>query len=273
MTNALVNDGPGLEIRMLDTNDDIAALVAVFDEIWRPDPGNRPVSTDMLRALIHSGNYVSGAYLDGALVGGSVGFFGSPVGLDLHSHMAGVSAAGRGRNVGYALKVHQRDWALDRGIEQITWTFDPLVARNAFFNLGKLGAVPTSYHRDFYGDIGDELGGADESDRLLVTWHLADPRPAIAADVKKLAAAGAVHAIDDSDPGVPRVLADQLDADVVVVSIPADIETMRRENPEASARWRFASRAVLERLLADGERSASFDRSGRYVFAKAGALR
>lgn len=80
----------------------------------------------------------------GVLVGGSVGFFGAPLGVDLHSHMAGVSAVGRGRNVGYALKFHQRGWASERGIEQITWTFDPLVARNAYFDLGKLGAVPTS---------------------------------------------------------------------------------------------------------------------------------
>lgn len=257
---------------MLETNDHIAALVAVFDEIWRPDPGNRPVSTDMLRALVHSGNYVSGAYLDGDLVGGSVGFFGSPLGLDLHSHMAGVSTAGRGRNVGYALKFHQRDWALQRGIEQITWTFDPLVARNAFFNLGKLGALPTSYHRDFYGDVGDELGGGDESDRLLVTWHIKDPRPVPAPDSGSLTAAGAVTVIDDSVPGEPRVVPDSMHAEVIVVPIPTDIETMRREDPAAASRWRLASRVVLEELLADGERTAAFDRTGRYVFAKSGAL-
>lgn len=170
----------------------------------------------------------------GVLVGGSVGFFGAPLGVDLHSHMAGVSAVGRGRNVGYALKFHQRGWASERGIEQITWTFDPLVARNAYFDLGKLGAVPTSYHRDFYGDIGDELGGADESDRLLVTWHLADARAGVAPDTEKLRAEHAAVAIDDSDPRDPRVRPDHLYSDVVV-PIPADIETVKREDPASAS--------------------------------------
>ncbi|STS10865.1 Uncharacterized conserved protein [Gordonia bronchialis] len=99
-----------------------------------------PVSTDMLRALSHAGNYVAGAFIGDHLAGGSVGFFGAPVGHTLHSHITGVSKRGRGHNVGYALKMHQRTWALHRGLRTITWTFDPLVARNAYFNITKLGA-------------------------------------------------------------------------------------------------------------------------------------
>ncbi|NED67426.1 GNAT family N-acetyltransferase, partial [Streptomyces sp. SID10244] len=122
-------------------------------DVWHPDPGNRPVSVDMLRALSHAGNYVAGAYVGDRLAGGSVGFFAAPVGHTLHSHITGVSRIGRGHNVGHALKMHQREWAVARGLQTITWTFDPLVARNAYFNVAKLGAVPVAYHRDFYGEL------------------------------------------------------------------------------------------------------------------------
>ncbi|PJI52362.1 hypothetical protein CTI14_43535, partial [Methylobacterium radiotolerans] len=77
------------------------------------------------------------------------GFFASPGRRALHSHIAGVSGRMRGRSVGFALKVHQRAWALSEGLEEISWTFDPLISRNAHFNLVKLAAEPTSYHRNF----------------------------------------------------------------------------------------------------------------------------
>lgn len=253
---------------MLESDDDIVTLVALFDEIWRPDPGNRPVSTDMLRALIHAGNYVSGAYLDGVLIGGSVGFFAAPAGQVLHSHITGVGERGRGRSVGYALKFHQREWALERGISDITWTFDPLVARNAYFNLAKLGAVPAEYHVDFYGDIGDELGGADESDRVLVSWRLDHARPPAPAALESLGSA--VTAIDTSDPAHPRAVTDGLsEADVVVVPVPRDIEGMRRTDPAMASRWRKALRIALSELVENGDRRATFHRSAGYVFTTA----
>jgi predicted GNAT superfamily acetyltransferase len=252
---------------MIESNDDVVALVALFDEIWRPDPGNRPVSTDMLRALIHAGNYVSGAYLDGVLVGGSVGFFAAPVGQVLHSHITGVSDRGRGRSVGSALKYHQRDWALAQGISEITWTFDPLVARNAHFNLAKLGATLAAYYVDFYGDVGDELGGGDESDRLLVSWELAGPRPPAPVDAGTLA--GALTAIDAQDPAEPRASIEGLAAaGVVVVPVPPDIEAMRRENPAAASRWRSAVRVAMSELVGDGDVNVTFHRSVGYVFTR-----
>ncbi|WP_276206112.1 GNAT family N-acetyltransferase [Williamsia sp. 1135] len=265
MKSSPIPASSGLALRMLESNDDIVSLVGLFDEIWRPDPGNRPVSTDMLRALIHAGNYVSGAYLDDVLVGGSVGFFAAPAGRVLHSHITGVGDRGRGRSVGYALKFHQRDWALAQGISEITWTFDPLVARNAHFNLAKLGAAPLAYHVDFYGDVGDEIGGGDDSDRLLVTWPLDDPRPPMPLDADSLS--GAVTAIDTSDPSRPRAVVHHLSrADVVLVPVPRDIEAMRRVDPAAASRWRIALREVISELIGGGGRHVTFHRSGCYVF-------
>src|SRR5699024_8773798 len=106
-----------------------------YDRIWRPDPANPPVTTELLRALTKAGNYVTGAYDGAELIGACVGFFGEPAGAALHSHIAGVTGAARGRHVGFALKLHQRAWALRRGVREIAWTFDPLIRRNAYFNL------------------------------------------------------------------------------------------------------------------------------------------
>ena len=86
-----------------------------------------------------------------------------------------------GRHVGFALKLHQRAWALLRGVSEIAWTFDPLVSRNAYFNLVKLGAQPAEYLPNFYGTMLDTINGDDDSDRLLVRWRLRSPHVVAAA--------------------------------------------------------------------------------------------
>lgn len=256
----------GVEIHELSAPADLAALTRVFDDVWRPDPSDRPVSTDMLRALAHAGNYVAGAYVGDRLAGGSVGFFAAPVGETLHSHITGVSRAGRGHNVGLALKLHQREWARARGLARITWTFDPLVARNAYFNITKLGASPTAYLRDFYGDIHDEINAGAESDRLLVAWDLdATPPPETAETGDDLLAAGAQLAIDG--PADAPEAVDHPNVATLVVPVPRDIEAMRRSNQVAAARWRRALRDALVPVFAtDGPAPHTrFLRSGHYV--------
>ncbi|MCH5644235.1 MULTISPECIES: GNAT family N-acetyltransferase [unclassified Gordonia (in: high G+C Gram-positive bacteria)] len=266
---------PGVEIRELSSPDELEDLARVFDDVWRPDPANRPVSTDMLRALSHAGNYVTGAFIGDHLAGGSVAFFAAPVGQTLHSHITGVSRRGRGHHVGYALKMHQRRWALHRGLSTITWTFDPLVARNAYFNITKLGAEPCHYYEDFYGDIGDELGGDDDSDRVLASWDLrADDEPAAEANsAEELVASGAVLGID-IESGRPEARTDRFDpATTIVVPVPRDIEAMRHSHPVDAARWRIALREALSPLLVEGHsrRSVDFLRSGHYVLGAAGS--
>ena len=97
-----------------------------------------------------------------------VGFLGLHPSYSLHSHAAGVTAAGTGRGIGFALKQDQRAWALERGIGTVTWTYDPLVRRNAFFNLTRLGARPVEYVVDFYGEMTDAINTGQGSDRFMV---------------------------------------------------------------------------------------------------------
>ncbi|MFI6496673.1 GNAT family N-acetyltransferase [Nonomuraea typhae] len=239
-----------LEIRELGTLPEYVELFRLFDEIWRPEPGNPPVTVELMKVISHIGGYVAGVFRGGELVGGSVGL--PTADRALHSHVTGALP---GQGIGVELKRHQRAWALDRGITRITWTFDPLVRRNARFNLVKLGARPEEYLESFYGVMADAINEGDESDRLLAVWRLDR-----AAEPYTLE--GAVAGVAERD-GRPVVAA--ADGPVVLVATPPDIETLRREDPAAGKAWRLALREVLGGLMGEGAQVTGFTGDGKYV--------
>ena len=262
----------GVHIRELAEMDDLQRLCALIDEIWHPDPRSLPVSAEFLRALAYAGNYVVGAFAGDQLVGGCVGFFASPTARAMHSHIAGVSPRLPGKHVGFALKLHQRAWALSRDTTTIKWTFDPLVSRNAFFNVAKLATLPVEYLPDFYGAMDDIINAGDETDRLLVNWPLTADSVVRAcqgmesgADAARLRAAGAAVALDIDADGLPTIGEAGTGVPAVLVRVPLDIETVRRRHEPAARRWRHAVRDVLGGLMADGAQVTGFDRSGWYV--------
>jgi predicted GNAT superfamily acetyltransferase len=263
----------GVEIRELADVAGFAAVRRLYDGIWKPDPQNPLVTTELLRALSKSGGYVAGAYDGDGLVGACVGFSGAPAGAELHSHIAGVSAAALGRGVGYALKLHQRAWVLARGGSSVAWTFDPLVARNAYFNVVKLAATAVEYQPNFYGEMADEINGGDDTDRLLIRWELRDRRVGAACegqvrpgDARAERARGAVVGLDRTADGAP--VPGTLDGDTVLVAVPPDIAALRSTAPALARRWRAAVRDVLAPLLAGGARVTGFDRSGWYILGR-----
>jgi predicted GNAT superfamily acetyltransferase len=266
----------GVEVRELVTQHELSAVYRMYNDIWRPDPTNPPVTSELLRALSKAGNYIAGAFDRGELVGACVGFFGAPASNALHSHIAGVSGAARGRNVGFALKVHQRAWSMLHGVSKVAWTFDPLVRRNAYFNLVKLAACEGEYLTNFYGYMHDAINGRDDSDRMLVNWYL-DAPPVVAAcsgvpspaDADAERAAGAGIALAIRADGGPQL--GPLDGDTVLVAVPDDIEAMRVRDPGCAKDWRLAVRDSLGALLAGGARVTGFDRSGWYVVRRGGA--
>ena len=259
----------GVSVRELADLADLEGVVDLFSSIWGRT-ANPPVTIELLRAFSKAGNYVGGAFDGTRLVGACVGFFHAPAEDALHSHIAGVSPAATGRSIGFALKLHQRAWALLRGVSEIAWTFDPLVSRNAHFNLVKLAARPVEYLPNFYGPMVDSLNGDSESDRLLVRWQLRDPAvvlasagasvPAIGADEL---AAGAVVALGRAEDGTPEP--GRLDGATSLVAVPHDIELLRVSDPALAQHWRVAVREALSALVADGGRIDGFDRAGWYV--------
>jgi predicted GNAT superfamily acetyltransferase len=267
----------GVVVRELESLAELAAMTALFDEIWKPEAGGSSLQLDMLRAMTKAGSYATGAYdaASGALLGACFGFFGPPSHAELHSHVAGVRPAGLGRSVGFALKVHQRAWALRHGVRGIAWTYDPLIRRNAYFNLVKLGARPVEYLRNFYGVMDDAINGGTETDRVLVHWDLLSdlvaeasagkPRPASYADERARGAAVALSAGADGGPVAEGSPTSGPEAGVLLVGVPPDIEAMRPSDPARAAQWRTALREVLSPLLGSGAQVTGFDRNGWYV--------
>jgi predicted GNAT superfamily acetyltransferase len=257
----------GVEIRLLEEVGDFTRVAELFQSIWTKEGENSPVNVETLRALSKAGSYVGGAFEHDELVGACFGFFAAPEQRALHSHIAGVSTRMRGRSVGFALKVHQRAWALEEGLDEISWTFDPLISRNAHFNLVKLAASPTSYHRNFYGHMADALNGADDTDRMLVTWYIRDPRVVAACQGEPLTAgedrATAEPLLTVGDDLGP--LRHRTDARLVRVALPRDIESLRVAEPTLATAWRLALRETLGSSLEGGGRVLSFDRSGAYT--------
>ncbi|WP_329519117.1 GNAT family N-acetyltransferase [Spirillospora sp. NBC_01491] len=251
------------EVRELRELDELEALHRLIGDIWRPAPGAEPIQVEMLRALAHAGNYVAGAFSgDGRMVGLSVAFLADPPGVALHSHITGAVG---GRGVGLALKLHQREWALARGLSRITWTYDPLVRRNAYFNLVKLGARPGEYLPSFYGTIEDSINAGDETDRVLAVWPLPDPRVVAATRGEHVPVPvpdDAATALGEKDGWPVR---GGTDASTLLVAVPEDIEGLRRSAPEAARAWRTAVRDVLGGLLDDGARVTGFHRRTSYV--------
>lgn len=224
-------------IRDLDTVELILDAQGLLDSIRGPQ---RVVDAGTLRALQQSGNYVVGLFDgegdDERMVGASIAFFGEPGRRAMHSHITALIPEYRGRGWGRELKEHQRQWAFSREVGRITWTFDPLVARNAHFFLDVLGARVTGYSVNRYGIFGGGDAG-DESDRLDVEWAL--------ADIAKPPAADAV---------------------VETLEIPSDIESLRGSDPGAAHEWRTRLRAEMEHLLGRGLRVAGFDIERGYLF-------
>ena len=234
---ALPSDSAGrLRISLIEDPAGCQSLAELFDEVW-DHPNTLPAG--VMRALAHSGAYVSGAWLDGVLVAGSVAWHTSAAG-ELHSHIAGVRAAARGVGVGVALKEHQRLWAADHQMTTISWTYDPLVARNAWFNLTRLGARPVRYLVDFYGPMADGINRGDASDRLLVHWAV---RPEAKAPSR---------------------------SPTRTVAVPADIESLRRLDPATAAQWRLKVRHELGESMNAAWRVVGFDRLQGYLLAATG---
>lgn len=262
-------------VRTVAGLDELTAVEGLYEQIWRSQH-HAPIGTEMLRALSKGGNYVGVAYAGDTMVGACVGFFAAPSDLTLHSHIAGVLPQSARHGVGYALKLHQRAWALRRGIGIIEWTFDPLIARNAYFNLVKLAGRPTEYLPNFYGGMQDRINTGDDTDRLLLRWDLQAPlvvaacstqwKPRYAAELDRQDDVAVV--LGRGSAGEPVV--GTADAPTLLVAVPPDVERLRISDPQQATAWRLAVRNTLGELLGRGARARAFTRDGWYLLDAAG---
>jgi predicted GNAT superfamily acetyltransferase len=262
-----------VEVRELTTLTELQRAESLLSEIWGRPHDAPTIATELLRAFSTTGNYVAGAWRAHELVGAAAGIHArGEAGVYLYSVVAGVGPGHRTRHVGFALKQHQRAWALARDLDLITWTYDPLVRRNAYFNLTKLGADVTGYHEDFYGPMHDALNQGDESDRCVVSWRLAGERARVAAaggrvpESPDAARDDAVRILAAGDGGAPVCAA--ATGDVLLAWVPEDITAMRTGDRGQAQAWRSAARATLGRALAGGYTAVGMLRSGWYVLER-----
>jgi predicted GNAT superfamily acetyltransferase len=245
--------------RLLQTNDEFMAIVALQRAIW----GNAsfdPVPNHVMQVMTANSGMLVGAQTDdGQMIGFALAF---PVrrgsGWLLWSHIAGVHPDYQGCGVGFRLKQFQRTWALEQGYDRMGWTFDPMQRGNANFNLHLLGAVSNIYKLNIYGVMTDAVNFGMQSDRLAVTWWLADPRVTALAE-------GAVPGTSIADADEARFLlragaegaliaADlsQLDADYYLAEIPRDLGRLKRQQIEQARAWQLALRAAFQAAFAAG---------------------
>jgi len=246
----------------------LADLLAV---VWGR-PGEPSLDSDVLKALAHSGSYVAGAYAQGALIGGLVGWLGGDPRreLHMHSHILGVLPESEARGLGFELKQHQRRWCLERNVRVMEWTTDPLVRRNVYFNLTKLGAEAPSYFVNFYGEMQDGINAGDESDRLLIRWDLDSERAESAAqgrlrepDAEKLRTWGSDAILAVGSSGEPVMT--ESSARVLICQVPEDIVALRHSEPALAREWRGALRRALGGAMDRGYAITGATRSGWYV--------
>lgn len=262
-------DRAGVTVIEESDREKLRDIEGLLVSIWGTSPHGAPVPFDILRAISHAGCNISAAYLpDGTLCGAAVAIV-TPGDTATYSFIAGVAPGIADKGVGFALKQHQRAWSLDRGIETMTWTFDPLVSRNARFNLSKLGAHVDEYERNFYGLMEDEINANDESDRLVAVWPLSSQESIDCSEGRptdvELPEPGAATVLKDGPDGEPQLM----DANGTLwCRAPRDIVALRSADPEQAALWRSTMRESFETAFAAGYHADAVTRTGWYRLSR-----
>jgi predicted GNAT superfamily acetyltransferase len=253
------------------------AASALLQSIWGTPPDRPLLEPNTLRAFELAGAQLLGAFDAGHagdpahLVGVSIAFVGvSGSTPHLHSHATGVDPRRQLRGVGFALKLAQRDWALAHGITEVRWTFDPLIARNAHFNLTKLGARGIAYHPNCYGAMRDGMNVGDETDRVEARWDLCKPVGRAEPDLDALRQRGAVVVLDVAPDGSPVAApVPQAVHDVPLLArVPEDVVSLRTGRPDLARVWRIVARDAIGGALDAGFVATAATRDGWYVLER-----
>ena len=167
----------------------------------------------------------------------------------LHSHMTAVLENYRDRGIGRRLKLFQRDDALQRGINLVEWTFDPLEVKNAYLNFMRLGAIARRYLPNCYGATTSPLHGGMPTDRLIAEWWLDSPR------------------VNNLLNGVAQPASQSVAARAEIL-IPAEMPRLRRENPAEALRIQTEVREKFQQWIAKGYAATAIEinsEGGKYI--------
>jgi len=232
------------EIELVRKPENAHDLARVLTEVWG---GAEPIPPDVIIAIVHAGGYAS---LASQIVNGKKQFVGGSLAIvgnhqrKLHSHVTGVIDATTNTGIGRALKDHQWMWAKENKFSVISWTFDPLVRRNAHFNLIVLGAKVVKYCQNYYGEINDLINAGDKTDRLVVERQV---------DGLSLAPSGSTCVAKDGD---------------LIIRTPIDIVGLRNSDRNSATRLRIEQRISFESAFANSFLVRGFNGEGSFVMTK-----
>jgi predicted GNAT superfamily acetyltransferase len=259
-----------ITIRSLETQEEFMAAEELQAEIW---PGDRLeiAPRHVLLTVAHNGGLVLGAFDGQQLIGFLFGFLGTDEAdasrpamtrLKHCSHMLGVLPEYRDQDIGYRLKLAQRDFVMKQGVRLITWTYDPLESRNAHLNIARLGAVCRTYMEDVYGPMADALNAGLASDRFQVEWWITSARvqERVQGQRAKLVLDSFLSAGADilnptivaPDDGLPRPAPRPRAAErmFALVEIPYNFQEIKTHDLALARDWRLQTRALFEAAFA-----------------------
>jgi predicted GNAT superfamily acetyltransferase len=273
-------------LRILETPEEIALVEDLQRQVW---PGNETeiVPAHILLTALHNGGLVIGAFLDDeethtekmiGVVFGFPGLYHTPDGpRPKHcSHLLGILDEYRDQGTGFALKRAQWQMVRHQGLDRITWTYDPLLSRNAYLNITKLGTVCNTYLVNEYGMLRDGINQGLPSDRFQVDWwvnsqrvnHRLSRRARRPLDLAHYFAAGAevINPTEIGEDGLPyphpndsyEPLPRSTDpgrrevAPLLLVEIPADFQVLKSSNFDLALRWRLHARSLFMDLFNRG---------------------
>ncbi len=256
------NAADGITIRPVVAAEEYLDCVRLQQEIWG-DEFTEAVPTTIMRVVQRVGGVTAGAFNEtGELLGFVFGMTGVLDGQLVHwSDILAVRPSARNHGIGRRLKMYQRDAVRALGVRTMYWTFDPLVAKNAYLNLVRLGARPTEYAVDYYGpDTGSPLHGSLGTDRFIVAWDLtAEPHAHAERDAASTADPDVGPRIVNpvGDAGVPRLVS--LPSDQMVrIEIPPDIYGLLEHAPTVAHAWRESTRRAFTWYQSHGYRVTDF---------------
>jgi predicted GNAT superfamily acetyltransferase len=260
-----------ITIRDLETISDIEPMLRLEKQVWGLEDADVTPLT-LAVALKAAGSILFGAYEGRELVGFALAFPSFEHGrIGFHSHMLAVRPSHREYGLGYRLKLAQRERALAMGITDMTWTFDPLRSLNAHLNFSKLGVISDSYRVDFYGPQTSSHLHTNGTDRLWVTWRMAEPRVQQRLNGKN-GSAEALDALEHLEPlirfngdGKPAEgdLAILLSRQRIAIEIPRDMDRIEQTDKELARQWRLVTRRAFTEALHAGFVVKEFCRSIR----------
>lgn len=259
---------PDPVIKLLESPEDMTLVEDLQRAVWHGSETD-VVPAHVFITAIHNGGLVIGAFLEGELVGFVFGFPGLDFTPDgprpKHcSHMMGIRPGHRDSGVGFALKRAQWQMVRRQGIDHITWTYDPLLSRNAYLNIAKLGAVCNIYRRSEYGDMRDGLNAGLPSDRFQMDWWVNTRRverrlgkrarrPLKLEDFSKAELQPLyTPQVDASNLLQPPEHFAPLEGRLLLAEIPPDFDALKEADFTLARDWRFFSREVFETAFARG---------------------